>query len=117
MKSFWLRAFDFSGRSSRREFRCGILWTVLLALPGISTILFGTMTKNDLVLTVGIGLHLFIALFWIVPFVALCVRREHDLGRSGWRFLLDGRDSSHLWFQPSDPEANRYGPPPADAKK
>lgn len=75
------------------------------------------MTKNDLVLKVGVGLHLFIALFWIVPFIALCVRREHDLGHCGWKLLLDGRSHAHLWSQTSDPAANRYGPPPADAEK
>ena len=112
MKNFWKRAFDFAGRSSRREFRAGILYSVLLAVPGISVIILGAMTKNHTVMFSGIALHLFIGLCWVVPFIALCIRREHDLGRSGWRLLLDGRCQIDLWWHSSDPNANRYGPPP-----
>jgi|GEM_PF-4532771 len=114
MKTFWKRAFDFSGRSSRREYRRGILWSVLLAIPGISIILLGTMAKNHTVLFSGIALHLLIALFWIVPFLALCVRRKHDLGKSGWSILIDGRWQTDMWWKPSEPTANRYGTPPTD---
>ena len=117
MKNFWKRAFDFSGRSSRREYRAGILHTILLAVPGISIILFGVMTKNDPVMFSGIALHLLIGLFWVSPFIALCVRHEHDLGRSGWSFLIDKRFPSDRWSRPSDPGENRFGPPPADGEK
>lgn len=117
MKNFWKRAFDFAGRSSRREFRTGILYSVLLAVPGISVMLLGAKIKKDTVLFSGIALHLLIGLFWVVPFIALCVRREHDLGRSGWRLLLDGRSQSDLWRRHSEPKANRYGPPPDDWDK
>ena len=71
-----------------------------------------------LVVTVVIGgaaLNMLIGVFWIVPFIALCVRRKHDLGKSGWTVLFDGRAHSDLWWQPSEPTENRYGPPPADA--
>ena len=117
MKNFWRRAFDFAGRSSRREYRTGILCTVLLAIPGISIMLTGSMLHNDRVLFAGIALHLLIGVFWIVPFLALCVRRKHDLGKSGWKVLFDGRSGNlDLWSKPSEPAENRYGPPPADAE-
>ena len=117
MKNFWRRAFDFAGRSSRREYRIGILCSVLLAIPGLSVIITGAMLHNDRVLFAGIALHLLICvLFWFVPFIALCVRRKHDLGKSGWGVLFDGWWGNHdLWWQPSEPTENRYGPPPADA--
>ena len=118
MKNFWKRAFDFSGRSSRREYRAGMLHTILLAVPGISIILLGVMTNDHTVMFSGVALHLLIGLLWIVPFIALCVRREHDLGRNGWRIWIDGhRFPSDLWSCDSDPDANRYGPPPADGDK
>lgn len=115
MKNFWRRAFDFAGRSSQREYRTGILCSVLLAIPGLSIILTGSMLHNERVLFAGAALHLLIGLCWIVPFLALCVRRKHDFGKSGWTLLFDGRNCD-LWQQPSDPAENRYGPPPADGE-
>ena len=115
MKNFWRRAFDFAGRSSRREYRIGVLCSILLAIPGLSVIIAGAMLHNHRLLFAGIALHLLIGVFWIVPFIALCVRRKHDLGKSGWTVLFDGRAHSDLWWQPSEPTENRYGPPPADA--
>ncbi len=117
MKNFWRRAFDFAGRSSRREYRIGVLCRILLAIHGLSVLIAGAMLHNHRLLFAGIALHLLIASFWIVPFIALCVRRKHDLGKSGWTVLFDGRCGNlDLWSQPSDPTENRYGPPPADAE-
>lgn len=114
MKNFWRRAFDFAGRSSRREYRTGILCTVLMGLPGILIALTGAMLHNGRLIFAGVALNTLVGVFWIVPFLALCVRREHDLGQSGWEVLFGGRlGGLDLWSKPSDPAENRYGPPPA----
>lgn len=78
---FWKRAFDFSGRSRRREywipwaihFFGGILaWIILLT--SLSDFLFTVMCLYSLA--------------GIVPGIAISVRRLHDLGYSGAWLLI-----------------------------
>lgn len=62
LKICFSKYFDFSGRARRSEFWYFSLWSVIITL-----------------FTCGIG---FLAVF--IPSIAVCVRRLHDTGRSGW---------------------------------
>lgn len=83
----WKRSFDFKGKSTRREFICGLL--INLAVAALLPIVF-------LVIFYGRNMFLFLptALFSVVsllPLSALTVRRLHDLGKSGkWAILALG---------------------------
>ncbi len=88
---------DFSGRTSRKEF-----WMFQLMMLLIVVVFFTLLT------VFGIGLAssgtenssgtLFFALWFIpialfmlaiiVPSIAIAVRRLHDIGRSGWWYLI-----------------------------
>lgn len=80
VKSFISRYTDFKGRSARSEF-----WWVVLALfiinmlIGIVTALIGETLGGILSLVFTLGI--------IIPYIALAVRRFHDLDKSGWWFL------------------------------
>ncbi len=107
---FWKRAFDFSGRSRRREF--WIPWAIhafggtliwLLSLILFSDILFITMC--------------IVSLAGIVPGIAISVRRLHDLGYSGawlliWLLPFGGVILLIAHFMDGNIGPNRYGEDP-----
>ena len=72
MKLFCLYALNFKGRSSRSEYWWGTLFNTLLA------------TVLPVIPLVG-GL---LSLILVVPGCALAIRRFHDIGKSGWYYLL-----------------------------
>ncbi len=79
VKSAFVRAFDFSGRSRRSEY----WWFYLFTL--ISGIVFGAL---DLGLY-GLGLYFEYGYFafsviFFFPSLSILTRRLHDTGRSGW---------------------------------
>ena len=101
---FFRRYTDFNGRSTRAEY-----WWVALFMLIVSIVLafFGNIGQYTS--------YLF-SLVCLVPGIALAVRRLHDVGRSGWWYLIALTGIGCLvllyWFvQPSGP-ANEYGPNP-----
>ncbi|RAX55225.1 hypothetical protein CCY99_00565 [Helicobacter sp. 16-1353] len=93
---FWGQGFDFTGRTTRREFLLACL-SVLVRLLVIGCgviILLALMANGDgggFLGAIGgilgiIGSMLFIAL--IVPTLAIFVRRYRDVGVSIWVFIL-----------------------------
>ena len=70
---------QFEGRSRRSEYWYFALFYVLIliALVVAEAVLFQTM------ITYLIGV-----LFFIVPALAVSVRRLHDVGKSGWYYLI-----------------------------
>ena len=67
-KMFWTRCVDFEGRSRRAEF-----WWAYLMVFLISTFLGWTVIAP---------------LACIIPMIAVSVRRLHDIGKSGWYYLV-----------------------------
>ena len=93
---------NFQGRSSRSEYWWYCLFTFVLGF------ILGLISET-------LGGILSLAL--LLPGLGLGVRRLHDLNRSGWFLLLAIVPLVNLiliyWFtQPSDPQANQYGPVP-----
>ena len=102
----WVNWKNFFGRTRRSAY-----WYAVLANMIIAFILgfVGGMLNLDI-----IG-ELY-SLVFLIPSIALCVRRLHDTGHSGWWYLIVltgiGAILLLVWFlQDSQPD-NQYGPSP-----
>ena len=73
-KLFFLRYADFRGRSRRSEYWLGCLSVSILGML-VSGILSDLAWIWSLVI--------------LVPNLAICIRRLHDTGRSGWWYLIN----------------------------
>ena len=112
---------NFSGRARRSEFWYFFLFIFLMLflvyLIGINIM---PNTESGIIQTIGLMYGLILLIFFItfIPYLAVCVRRLHDIGRSGCYifvslipfigyFIL-------LYFMTldSDPSPNEYGPSP-----
>jgi len=96
---------QFSGRASRSEYWWFYLFTVL---AGLAADVVGSTVGN------------LATLFFFLPGLALMVRRLHDVGRSGWWFLIVFTGIGFVvllyWLvKASDPDKNTYGEGPARA--
>lgn len=95
---FFQRYVDFSGRSRRKEYWFMVLWNMIFAIIPIVNIFWWIAT--------------------IIPGWALCVRRLHDIGKSGWFMLLIlipivGPIVLLIWYcTDSMPASNNWGPSP-----
>lgn len=105
----------FEGRAQRAEYWYFVLFYVLI-LVGLSFVdgLAGTRKPNG-----GFGmLSGGFALGTLLPSIAVCVRRLHDTGRSGWWFLislvplLGALVLLAFTLRDSEPDSNAYGPNP-----
>jgi len=95
---------DFTGRASRPEY-----WWFILAYMVIAV--------------VAALIHRFVygavVLVFIAPLLAVGARRLHDVGKSGWFLLLalipviGNLILLYFMVQPSQPETNEFGAPPA----
>jgi uncharacterized membrane protein YhaH (DUF805 family) len=95
----------FSGRASRSEYWWFYLFTVL---------------ATDAAVLLGGPVGGLASLFFFLPSLALFVRRLHDVGRSGWWFLLVftiiGVPVLLYWLvKDSNKGKNAYGEGPARA--
>ncbi len=88
---FFTGAFDFDGRSSRREFWWAVLpnavlMFVLLGLLAYSLLGFATVINTfSIIMLIVFGLFCLIEL---IPSIALIFRRMHDIGKSGAYILV-----------------------------
>lgn len=110
----WRRYTDFQGRSSRAAYWWALLISgiVVFVLGGISASIWDLDTNDTGPLE---GIYM---LAYLIPSIALGVRRLHDIGRSGkWIFIaLTGVGIFLLFFwafSRSWPEDNKWGPGPA----
>ena len=103
IKLFFQNFTNFNGRSRRSEY-----WWICVF---------------NMIVSFVIGLILpDFAWIWsviiLVPTLSLCVRRLHDIGKSGWWYLLIcvplvGGIILIVWFcRDSDPNANQWGVSP-----
>ena len=102
--TYWLECFtkhyaDFSGRARRSEYWGTVLFNGLIQaglsiiLSIVATILFssieidGEVTFSPLFfLLPDIPIYIY-GLVWLLPGLAVAVRRLHDIGKSGWNVL------------------------------
>lgn len=83
LKCFFTRAFDYKGKSNRKEFLIPVL--TFLALIILLCFLEEGLDVDDDIIE---PLILISFVVFILPFVSLCVRRLHDTLHSGWWTLL-----------------------------
>ena len=115
----WQRYAEFEGRSRRREY-----WTFALVNVIICVVLevigmtFFTSTRSSGIGMVVFGLLGLYGLAALIPGLAVSVRRLHDIGMSGWLWLislvpfLGGVVLLVMFLMDSKPETNQYGPNP-----
>ncbi len=101
-KLYFTRYADFKGRSRRSEY-----WWASLTIAILGSII--TAILGDFA---GIW-----TLVTLVPSIAICVRRLHDVGKSGWWYLIGlvplvGMILLIIWFCKDSTEDNQWGPNP-----
>ena len=133
--TYWLECFtkhyaDFSGRARRSEYWGTVLFNVLIQavltiiLSFVCTILFSSIEINGevtfsplLFVLINIPRYIY-SLVWLLPSLAVAVRRLHDIGKSGWNLLwillpIVGAIMLIYWYcQDSQPEENKWGANP-----
>lgn len=109
---------DFKGRATRKEYWSFISAYIILTM--IIGFFIGFFSALHLAILSGIFLGIFIlfALSIIVPSLALCIRRIHDIGQSGWWYLIGlvpyvgGIVLLVFYCLPSEKGENKWGPNP-----
>ncbi|KUF11330.1 hypothetical protein AVJ23_09490 [Pseudoponticoccus marisrubri] len=104
---FFSNYINFEGRSNRGEY-----WKAVLCLIGVSILLslIDAMLFSNMQL-----LSSLFSLATLVPGIAIGVRRLHDIGKSGWWYLLIlvpviGVIVLIVWFAKTpEPGPNQYG--------
>lgn len=107
VKSCFRRYVDFQGRSPRSEF-----WWFYLAFIIFYVLVIILAAIAPILGIIGLGL-----LAFIIPMLAVSIRRLHDLDKSGWWYLIGFIPLAGLillyWFCLKGTEGdNRFGPDP-----
>jgi len=113
---------EFSGRSRRKEYWMFTLFTLLIYCGlAIAGVLLASMVSNSGNSATGMiflaPLYLFM-LAMLIPSLAVCVRRLHDIGKSGWWYFISlvpfvgGLILLVFMCMDSEPGTNLYGPNP-----
>jgi uncharacterized membrane protein YhaH (DUF805 family) len=110
----------FEGRAQRAEYWYFVLFNAIISIIlgilgkviGVFNITLGTIGSEMNILSAIYGLAVFL------PSLAVCVRRLHDVGKSGWMILINLIPLiGQIWIlilmiKDSDPGDNEYGPNP-----
>ena len=105
--------FNFKDRSTRSAYWYFVLF---LIIAGFITSILDVLLFHPKIAGPINGIF---SLATIIPGLSLSVRRLHDIGRTGWWVLLGlipviGWIILIVWAcQPTVPQANEYGSPPA----
>jgi uncharacterized membrane protein YhaH (DUF805 family) len=110
---------DFSGRARRMEYWSFVLFNVIFAaIAMVLDNIFGIAFQG--IASTG-PLYLIYVLATFIPSLAVCVRRLHDTGKSGWMLLVSLIPFiGAIWLLvlfliEGDSTANEYGPNPKEA--
>ena len=109
---------NFNGRARRSEYW---YWTLAVTLvSGALTLLIRLSGDSGILHGLLNGIYSLFSLAVLVPGLAVCWRRLHDIGKSGanwfWVFLpIVGIIMLLVWFcKDSQPGDNQYGPNPKE---
>ena len=76
--------FDFNGRARRKEY-----WMFVLINSIISIVSFYLDNILGTTFAIGYGpIYIGYGLAVLIPSIAVAIRRLHDVGKSGWMYLL-----------------------------
>ncbi|MFK7967640.1 MAG: DUF805 domain-containing protein [Rickettsiaceae bacterium] len=111
--------FERSGRSSRAEYWCFMLFYWFISL--FVGYLISTISADDNVVLVLSFLSGLLMIFLIIPSVFLGIRRLHDINRKGLWLLIELIPIINIlllvWFcSKGDDSSNRFGNKPSDIK-
>lgn len=81
LKDGFARYVDFKTRSTRSQFWWWTLWSVLINL--VSGVLDVSLGMADFT-----PINLLTSLAMLLPTLAVSIRRLHDIGRTGWWYLI-----------------------------
>jgi len=113
MLNYYLEALkkytQFSGRANRKEFWMFFL-TNMLIIFGLLAIDAGFFGNDDPQKSILVSVY---NLATIVPYLAISVRRTHDVGKSGW-FVLIPLYNLILLISSGDINENKYGSVPVE---
>ena len=91
---------NFKGRATRQEYWMFILFNFIF-----------TIVASVIDAVTGLGFIYFLyTLALFIPSIAAVIRRMHDVGKSGWFFLIPIYNLI-LAVSSSDPNTNQYGAP------
>ena len=84
---------NFSGRARRSEYwYFTLFYTIMLFLAMFLDSLLGTTFNMEMMgqsVDLGDGrIYVAVGILHFVPSLAVCVRRLHDVGKSGWFYLI-----------------------------
>lgn len=83
----WKGFVDFEGRASRKEFWVFTGGNILLSvLSGLLVMYLLMLDGNRSALFYGSMVQSIFSLLFLLPFIAVGIRRMHDIHRSGWWF-------------------------------
>lgn len=109
---------NFTGRARRKEYWMFTLFNFILSLLFVIPMLIGAFSENMTIYFIGFALYMLFALALLIPSLAVCVRRLHDVGKSGWWYLISfvpiiGTILLLIWFcTDSEIGENQWGPDP-----
>jgi uncharacterized membrane protein YhaH (DUF805 family) len=102
---------DFEGRARRKEYWMFTLFNLIFAILAVVI---------DGLIGTGAIIYLFYVLATIIPNLSVSVRRLHDVGKSGWMYLVALIPLvGFIWLlvlftTDSQPGDNEYGPNPKE---
>ncbi len=102
---------DFEGRARRKEFWMFALFNIIFRI--LALVLDGLLGTGAIFILVYV-------VAMIIPGLAVAVRRLHDVGKSGWMYLIaliplvGAIWLLVLFVTDSEPGANQYGPNPKE---
>lgn len=121
---------DATGRARRKEYWYFVLFHLLIvAVPFLVFVVLATLedaaASDSLSLLSGLAAIVLglIYLFFVLPGIAVLIRRFHDVGLSGWLILLGlipyvgGLITFIITLLPSEARANKHGPVPGRATR
>lgn len=114
IKKCFCNFVNFSGRANRKEFWYFYLFNIIIYL--VVYFLLLAVSNEALILTFA-SIAIVYGLGTILPNIAVAVRRLHDIGKSGWWYLLFlipyiGSIILIVFFcMKSNPNENKYGKP------
>lgn len=103
---------DFEGRARRKEYWMFTLFNLIFAI--LALVVGGLIGES------GVILYFLYVLGTLIPNLAVAVRRLHDVGKSGWMYLVALIPLvGFIWLlvllvTDSQPGSNEYGPNPKE---
>ena len=115
VRTCWKKYGDFDGRAARSEFWWWVVFVALVQFAAaiVLTIILIIFQNVGFLQWLSVLIFMVIVLAFILPSIAVSVRRLHDRDLSGWLYLLSfvpfgGLVLFIFYVMPGTPGPNRY---------